>query len=322
MSSLPYALDRYGYKQASELAQFIQRRDQLSLSEIKERVAAATYHPPRKPSVPLTIGGITVQGPLADRYRSHVLSVLPEDSLDHFEPLPSWVMQHETMTKRRITPATYALWGVAWQPYARRIGLPVRDISGRLAGITGRVLDDKICHRCEVPFEVVFLGEGEKKKKRWRCPTCDGDRPIKYLHTRGFSREFYLFGEHCAVLGTRIILVEGHFDAIALRQWGYNACAVMGTYLAPLQVEKVLRWFPEAVVLPDLDQGGKIMAEVIPAALAPRIPCAVKFLPDEHDPDETTPEVIESVLGPPDFPLGQGMSLGAGPPEDDNPFLV
>lgn len=118
------------------------------------------------------------------------------------------------------------------------------------------------------------------------------------MHTKGFKRDYVLFGEHRVRRGGRVILVEGHFDAVFLQQQGYPALAVMGTSLSEFHVAKIRAHFTEALVFFDDDKAGLDGSHWAVDTLLPYLPTK-----DVHaqgrDPDELGPGELMDILGPP-----------------------
>jgi len=210
------------------------------------------------------------------------------------------------LAKRRITPRTYEDWQIRWHPWVGRIAIPTRDHRKRLVGIAGRLGDDVHCFRCDAAFVVVMEENFERPdlppKRRHVCPTCGHRRPPKYLHTKGFSRDNFLFGEHRIRKGHPGILVEGQFDAIAINQWGYNVAGVMGTWLSAEQTAKVAAWFTEVTILHETDLAGVTMAGRVRDTLVHHVPVKVRALPEGRDADELLREEAADILGPPPPP--------------------
>ena len=57
-----------------------------------------------------------------------------------------------------------------------------------------------------------------------------------------------------------IVVVEGVFDSLTLRRWGYPAVALLGTHIRPELVEQ-LRKFERVYLVLDQDDGGLEAAE-------------------------------------------------------------
>ena len=124
------------------------------------------------------------------------------------------------------------------------------------------------------------------------------DNAIGHGHqSTGFHRDFFLFGEHLVERGDTGYLVEGHFDAMYLRQMGYgNAVATMGSHLSGIQVEKCVIMFNEVVIFPDGDQAGGEAALRWEHALKGRVPVAVADCVPEMDPDNYDEDQLEDLL--------------------------
>lgn len=260
----------------SELFTWAQARDQetpKTIEGLKERLKTLDY----KAKGPIEVGGILVTEDTA----KHVFtkpSLLEESELDNFQPLSEEPFNY--LRKRRLTEQTIKEWGFRWHPGARRIAIPIRDVKQRLVGISGRSLD------------------GESKRK--------------FLHSAGFTRDCYLFGEHRLKEGGvgRGIVVEGFFDAIYLWQQGYPAVALMGTYPSAIQVEKLVRFFNEVAVLPDGDDPGYEAADRVARALSRRMSSVnVLPMPKGRDPDELDPLDLLDLFGDPMEPV----SISSGP---------
>lgn len=199
---------------------------------------------------------------------------LPESDLEVLRPLPKAACEYLYGPRRRLTALTAEVWGLKWQAERRRIVIPVRDHKGALVAITGRALD---------------VQEDSGKWVPEQMP--------KFLHSKGFHRNFFLFGEHLIEKGQIGYLVEGHFDAMYLRQQGYtNALAVMGSFLAPPQVEKLVQFLSRVVILRDGDKAGETAAIQWRQALLGRIPVALADVKEGVDPDEYSDDALEAML--------------------------
>lgn len=195
---------------------------------------------------------------------------LPEEDLARLRVIPPHVMAY-LQGKRRLRPETIEAWEIGFS--GSRISIPIRDCEQRLVGISGRLFEE------------------DRKRKG-----------PKYLHSRGFRRDFFLYGEHKIVPGGVGYVVEGFFDVIGLWQDGYmNAVGIFGSYPSEQQIEKMVKFFSSVVVLGDGDKAGREMAEKTYQALRPYLPVRIAELPEGRDPDDLSAEEKLDLLGPPNF---------------------
>ena len=154
--------------------------------------------------------------------------------------------------------------GKRYDRFRGRIMFPILDARGGIIGFGGRV-----------------IGQGEPKYL---------NSPETPLFEKG--RELYgLFQARQAVRdASRVIVVEGYMDVLALAQHGFAAAvATLGTATTPMHVEKLLKLADEIVFCFDADQAGRRAAaralEVSLAKLADAKSVRFLFLPEGHDPD-------------------------------------
>lgn len=306
LSALPWALKALGYEKWEKLAEFVRKRNHASLSDLQERGKKASYEAPPKAVNPA--GGAKPTLSLEDLLGDPTAKVvIPESDLWHFMKLPEEVLAKRVLAKRKIRPRTYEDWQIRWHPFVGRIAIPTRDYTKQLVGIAGRLGDDDNCFDCDVAYEVIYLPpplgapEGTPPKKRFQCPTCLRYRPPKYLHTPGFTRDNYLFGEHRVQRGKKGYLVEGQFDTVGMVQLGYNTLGIMGTWLSRVQIAKVKAWFSEVVLVVEGDKAGLDAEKTMLAALAPHLPTSSVRLPEARDADELEPSEACDILGPPNL---------------------
>lgn len=243
------------------------RYDVPSLAVLKARAEKlAVVKPPAQ-----EVAGIVVPTWLAEDPGGEVpdLPALPENLLDPLRELSpearAW------LHARGLTDKTLATWEVGWLEAKRRIALPIRDLKGRLVGISGRSID------------------------AWETP--------KFVHATGFRKDFYLYGEHLMVKGSLGYLVEGFFDAMMLWQRGYRSpLAFMGSSLGKVQAEKVVSNCESVVVVRDGDEPGKEIAVRVVTTLGTRITTRVPEIPEGKDPDDLTLDECYDLLGPPRLP--------------------
>lgn len=240
------------------LARFVQEHDAPTVSELKRRLERVSYDPPKK----VDVGGIQLRK-VGSFAQLEELPVLSEDILKPFKNMTPEILQYLMGPKRRLTKETIEQWELGWHEGSQRIAIPIRDVKGRLVGVSGRAYPDK--------------------------------KP-KFLHSDGFRRDAYLFGENRIKTGVMGVVVEGHFDAIYLRQKNVNAVALMGGSMSLGQVEKAVQFFSEVVYLPDGDDAGLEIAKRVKTALERRLPVRIASVPDGKDPDELTDEELSDAL--------------------------
>jgi len=187
---------------------------------------------------------------------------LPESTLDIFTA-PSPELMEYLRTERRLTNESIAKWELKWHENRRRIGIPIRDEHGNLVGVSGRAFDE-------------------------------GQRP-KFLHTTGFKRDFYLYGERTCRRNEPGYLTEGFFDVIYLQQNGINAFAIMGSYLSRIQVEKCTTMFTKIVMVPDGDEAGEKTIDHVKDRLGSRMPVVVYPMTEGKDPDDLSDEELDAL---------------------------
>lgn len=153
-----------------------------------------------------------------------------------------------------------------------RIMFPIRDISGRIVGFSGRVFEDD--------------------------PTHPGAKYINSPETDVFDKSRALYGIDRAREGIRslnsAVLVEGQFDLLMAHQAGYkNAVATSGTAFTEKHAELLKRYTPNLLVSYDGDKAG-ITAAGRAAALALRTGMNVKIakLPPGKDPADLVKEDV------------------------------
>lgn len=255
-------------KNFSDLAALVNKEDQSSLNEMKKRASQAAYEPQ-----PIEVAGVTVSPDNAPRKHRDKLELvesplLPEDHALRFRELDDESRDY-LYKKRGFAQQTIELWELGWQPEARRIVVPIRDLKGRLVALSGRAIDE--------------------------------NREPKWLHSTGFRRDFYLYGEHRITPGGTGYVVEGFFDVIGLWEKGYvGGAAIMGGHISKIQVLKLIQLFSRIVVVPDGDNPGYETARRVEQELRGRIPVRVADVPHGKDPDELTFEELAELVGPPD----------------------
>lgn len=177
------------------------------------------------------------------------------------------VFGRSSQTNQQLVDLGMAIQGDKNKPYDRfrgRIQFPIRDKRGRVIGFGGRVL---------------------------------GDGTPKYLNspeTRIYHKGQELYGLFEAKQAnkqlTRLIVVEGYMDVVALAQHGVDyAVASLGTATTPEQLQTLFRTVKEVICCYDGDRAGRDAAWRAMDNALPLIQDGYSlkfvFLPDGEDPD-------------------------------------
>jgi DNA primase len=121
-----------------------------------------------------------------------------------------------------------------------------------------------------------------------------GDAQPKYLNTAdtpAFNKRFNVFAANLLRKArglTRVILVEGYMDVVALSQFGVEGvAATLGTALTPEQARLLGRYAPEIWLAYDGDSAGQhAILRGLTVLESERIPARVLDFPGGLDPDE------------------------------------
>jgi len=121
-----------------------------------------------------------------------------------------------------------------------------------------------------------------------------GEAQPKYLNTSdtpAFNKRYTVFAANLLRKAkglTRVILVEGYMDVVALAQFGVEGvAATLGTALTPEQARMLSRYAPEVWLAYDGDSAGQhAILRGLSVLEAENIPCRVLDLPGGLDPDE------------------------------------
>jgi hypothetical protein len=250
-----------------DLFQWLQRED-IEIEETGDELLAMLEKAAYRPRESVEFAGVRVSEDAAKRmmgYAEQPEVILAEGDLDALEPLSEEPLSY--LLDRGLDDDSVWRWEFRWNPKTRRIAIPIRDCKGRLVGISGRAIDS-------------------------------ATKP-KFMHSKGFLRDRYLYGERFLKDGGtgKGIVVEGFFDAIHLWQHGYSAVALLGTYPSKMQVEKLVRFFGEVVILPDGDAAGYEAADRVQHALRGRVPTRIAPMREGVDPDELSPLDLLELLG-------------------------
>jgi len=283
LSDLLYKLQKLSGRDMSAQLLFISEHNSVNLDKQMARVDAAAGHyampsEAREPTV--VLGGKDYSDPLV---RASMSAALPESAVEMMEKMQSWIDQEAADylhgPDRRLTDETIKKWKIGWHPQARRISLPQYDRLGRLVNLSGRHL----------PYWPKCLPPADREAK---AP--------KWMHSNGFDREMFLFGEEWFEVaedsrGT-VFLVEGGFDVVYLSQCGLkNVAGINGSHINKTQIDKILKWFDSVVILMDGDQAGIDAAQRIESMLSRRIHTITHMIPDGRDPNQMEVEEVEDL---------------------------
>lgn len=166
--------------------------------------------------------------------------------------------------------------GDLYDRFRNRLIFPIEDLRGEIIAFGGRAF-------------------GEDTPKYLNSP----ESPV---YTKG--RNLYLLNK--AREGIRkkgcLILVEGYFDALSLRDKGVtNVAATLGTALTRDHLSLIRRYTDEVVAIFDPDEGGRSALErSLKLFLAEKIRARIVLLPDRLDPDDYIkahgPEGLEGLI--------------------------
>lgn len=125
----------------------------------------------------------------------------------------------------------------------------------------------------------------------------DGHNPVKELS--GPDKGDYVYGLDEIGKDEDVFIVEGIFDAEALRRWHIKAVAILGSNITDVQVGKILAKHPASITLMfDGDVAGREAtfkaATKLSARPGPNIYCV--NLPDDTDPDEMKEAELKELI--------------------------
>lgn len=203
------------------------------------------------------------------------LPTLPEDALSKFVPCTGAVLDWLTGSgkgeygeRRNLTLEMIKTWEICWDPHFKSVIFPIRDCKGRLVSHSSRGLD----------------------------PNRKGP---KYMHSKGFKRDFYVYGEHLWKPGGTGVITEGFFDVMRLNAFGYKVGAAMGTALSEFQIEKLIRYCDIVVIATDGDAAGYEAGPRWYKQLSERLPTRIAKIPEDYSPGDFSFDQARFVLGEP-----------------------
>lgn len=198
---------------------------------------------------------------------------LTQETLEIFQvgfALPDWDSLLKFMNKQGYRPQMVAEAGLAlknesgryYDRFRERITFPIWDVTGRVIGFGGRVIDDTTPKYLNSPETVLF------------------------------SKGHILYGLHLARMSIKekgyVIIMEGYMDVVTAHRYGItNAVASLGTSLTREQGRLIINYSRNVVIAYDSDAAG-VAATLRGLELLQEIGCQVRVvnIPDGKDPDD------------------------------------
>lgn len=176
---------------------------------------------------------------------------------------------------RGFLPSTLKENKIGYDPHSKRIVIPLFSPEGNLLGFKGRATSSK-----DLPK---YVGIGDKEHTYYGFPTCKTSEFVFGIQSVNPSDDY-------------AIIVEGEFDALMLRQNGYNAVALGGSNLSDNQFKQLKQNCSKAILMLDPDKAGKKAEKKLVSALLRFIPLRIAQVPKGTDPAEMSVEQIEHSL--------------------------
>jgi hypothetical protein len=131
-------------------------------------------------------------------------------------------------------------------PYRDMIVFPYRDVYGRLAGMRGRLMDFG---------QKLYFPDGKPRLKHYDYTLGEGDN-------KGPNNSYFCwYGEECLNEGGTVVVVEGQFDCLRVRQVYPRVVANMTAKPSSRKVEK-LAYAANVIILMDNDATGQAASEM------------------------------------------------------------
>lgn len=200
------------------------------------------------------------------------------------------------LKKRGLSDAVIRRFGIGAAPKGAKIGEALKHqgftedelVQGGLMVTRGGRTFDMFRNRAMFPIIDAYghvLGFGGRAM---------GDAMPKYLNTSdtpAFNKRYNVFAANLLRKArglSRVILVEGYMDVVALTQYGIEGvAATLGTALTPEQARLLGRHAPEVHLAYDGDSAGqKAILRGLEVLEGERIPAKVLDFPEGLDPDE------------------------------------
>lgn len=261
--------------------------------------------------------------PWNDKSWVEVCAEVPELPAGYYDKFQGGVPRYAL--DRGLSVETCKVWDLGHDQVGRRLMFPLYDQGGRLVAVSGRLYSCRCgstesekehrCSRCKIllvdgTMDCPACG-GSPQKVRTICSGCKRGWPPKYLHSDGFKRNLFLYGEHLRKQVPHKVgyIVEGNADAPMMWQLGYRpVVATLGSNVlkkgqtTSVQIEKMIAWFDRVVVVHDGDEAGRKMCDQIQRGISGRIIVSSRELPDGEDPASMAkkdPQSLVEIVGIP-----------------------
>lgn len=215
-------------------------------------------------------------------------SILPESVLSNFyvdwEKVFDAINNNEApdqlayiIREKNFSLETLQKFQIGFDEKTNRITIPIRNTDGKLVGIKGRATLQN-----QTPK---YKSIGDK----------EDSSPFYGFFTTNINN--YTFGLD-SVDTDNIILCEGEFDAISLRQKGFGGAVSIGTCsIRDKQVRDIRKKAKSVVILLDNDEAGRRGSEEIFSLLDRHLSAKIAECPEGLDPAEMTQEQIKNSIG-------------------------
>lgn len=178
--------------------------------------------------------------------------------------------QNFTRGLSKETINTFALGLCSKGSMAGRIAIPIHNEQGELVAYAGRWPGD----------------DYPESEDKYKLPT-------------GFQKHRTLFNLNRVLDAEHLVIVEGYFGVFRLFEPGIPAVALMGSSIAPEQVELLKNTGVERItVLLDGDLPGRAAAETVVATLSREFFVRTVVLPDDMQPDDLNADALRELLFP------------------------
>lgn len=198
-----------------------------------------------------------------------------KDSTPDLEPFLDKFKKVWLKSFRNLTPETLNKYEIGWDNISGRVVIPYRDIHNKVVGFKGRLIS-KNANR----LKYKVLGD-KNGTTRYGFPT--------------FNAGEYVYGIN-SVSSDCLVIVEGEFDAIYLRQIGITGSVGIGTSkLTDYKLYQLCNKGDRAIVMLDPDEAGGDGASEVFDKLSPYMPVRIAELKN-GDPSESSNDEIYSAI--------------------------